>query len=82
MGNKNKILLFAFTFELRKDTTMTNFRTTTAFILLLSNLTALPATGEETCAAIEELGTPSLDRFNYKVSIVSISFSLFLCEDT
>jgi len=48
---------------------MTNFRITTAFILLLSNLAALPATGEETCAAIEELGTPSLDRFNYKVSI-------------
>jgi len=63
---------------------MTNFRITTAFLLLLSNLAALPATGEEweTCAAIKELGTPSLDRFDYTVSIVSTSFSIFLCEDT
>lgn len=49
---------------------MTNFRITTTFLLLLSNLAALPATtGEETCAAIEDLGTPNLDRFEYAVSI-------------
>lgn len=48
---------------------MTNFRIITAFLLLLSNLAALPANGEETCAAIEELGTPNLDRFDYSLSM-------------
>jgi hypothetical protein len=76
------ILSSAFTFELRRDAIMTHFRIITAFLLLLSNLAALPANGEETCAAIEELGTPNLDRFDYSLSMVSRSFSLFLCEDT
>eukprot|EP00979_Chaetoceros_neogracilis_P007873 scaffold1698_cov279-Chaetoceros_neogracile.AAC.32 len=60
---------------------MTNFRIATAFLLLLSNLAALPATGTETCAAIQELGTPSLDRFNYTVSIGSIPFNLSIDAD-
>lgn len=62
---------------------MPNFKTATAFLLLLSNFAAaqLPGDGEN-CASIEQLGTPNLDRFDFSVSMVSTPFSLIFLLET
>jgi len=47
---------------------MANFRISVAALLLLSQVLALPESGEH-CADIAQLGTPSLDRFDYSSSM-------------
>lgn len=44
---------------------MTNFRTAAAFLLFLPNSVG----AQENCAAIEELGTPNLDRYDFSTSL-------------
>ena len=62
---------------------MLNIRfTTPLLLLLLSKMGASQQLGEEpiedTCAPIEDLGTPSLDRYNYETFLVS-NESSFAC---
>ena len=53
-----------------------NFRTAASFLLLSNFVVAEQEVVDENCAPIEQLGTPSLERYNYSISMVGTIWSV------